>query len=165
MTETTISTHEESFSHSRGQIQVGGDWFLQRRRDSQKTLLLVAGGVGINPILSMLRHLSVENDGWEKIVLLYAGRHWDDILYKDEALRCLESLPQLEIMFFLSNQISPVGLTRTRRVQFCLGRLSKQIIAEYDNSDVVSYLCGPPSMSDEVSSWMKSASINYEKWW
>jgi ferredoxin-NADP reductase len=41
--------------HPRGQIQVGGDWFLKRRKNEQKNLLLIAGGVGINPILSMLR--------------------------------------------------------------------------------------------------------------
>jgi len=113
----------------------------------------------------MLRYLSVDDDGWENITLIYSGRHWDDVLYKDESLLCLESLPQLKIEIFLSNQHSLGDLSDSRRVSFRLGRVSEDVVRDFDNSETVSYLCGPPAMSDEVSSWMKIAEVNYEKWW
>ena len=49
---------------------------------------------------------------------MYSGRHWDDVLYKDESLLCLENLPQLEIKIFLSNQNSLGDLSDSRRVAF-----------------------------------------------
>ena len=73
------------------QIAIGGEWFLKRKNENEKNLLLVAGGVGINPVLSMLRHLVVEKDSWENlqgmiinifywlifIVLKYIKNLWD----------------------------------------------------------------------------------------
>ena len=47
-------------------IAVGGEWFLKPRKKNQKRLVLVAGGVGINPILSMVRQLASNDDGWER---------------------------------------------------------------------------------------------------
>ena len=40
---------------------------MKRKNKNEKNLLLVAGGVGINPVLSMLRHLVVEKDSWENL--------------------------------------------------------------------------------------------------
>lgn len=48
---------------------------------------------------------------------------------------------------------------------FRLGRISEEEVREFDNRETVSYLCGPPAMSDEVSSWINLAEVNYEKWW
>ena len=48
-------------------MAVGGEWFLQRKNGNEQNLLLVAGGVGINPILSMLRHLVVDEDSWQNL--------------------------------------------------------------------------------------------------
>ena len=52
-------------------IAIGGDWYLKERKDHQSNLLLVAGGVGINPILSMMRHLAVSRHSWENGFLLF----------------------------------------------------------------------------------------------
>ena len=48
---------------------------------------------------------------------------------------------------------------------FRLGRITEKEVKEFDNRETVSYLCGPPAMSDEVSSWINLAEVNYEKWW
>ena len=52
------------------QIAIGGEWYLKRRKPHQTRLLLVAGGVGINPILAMLRHLAHMDDAWERGLIL-----------------------------------------------------------------------------------------------
>ena len=51
---------------NQGKIAVGGDWFLKEKEPDDRKLLLVAGGVGINPVLAMLRHL-VSGNSWERI--------------------------------------------------------------------------------------------------
>ncbi len=57
-----------------------GDFTLPSRTDAK--LLLIAGGVGITPFASMMRHLlntTVQRD----IVVYYAVKHVEDIAYKD----------------------------------------------------------------------------------
>ena len=49
------------------QIAIGGEWYLKRRKEHQSRLLLVAGGVGINPILAMLRSLVYDDNLWERV--------------------------------------------------------------------------------------------------
>ena len=56
----------ESYEKYQKKIAVGGEWFLKPRKSNQKRLVLVAGGVGINPILSMVRQLASNDDGWER---------------------------------------------------------------------------------------------------
>merc|ERR1711953_1524463 len=151
-------------------IAVGGDYFLKPRKSNQKRLVLVAGGVGINPILSMVRQLASNNDGWKDIILIYSARNWEDILYKDEVLSLMKFLPQLRIRIYLTQVTSgEMPSSNLDQVQFHSGRLAKENLYfnEFSPDECVAYLCGPPQMSENVSDWLNGriSEINFEKWW
>jgi ferredoxin-NADP reductase len=60
---------------------VGGDFVLPR--DTTVPLLLVAGGIGVTPFISQLRHLRA--GGYARdIVLVYSVRDRDELAYVDE---------------------------------------------------------------------------------
>jgi ferredoxin-NADP reductase len=48
-------------------------------------LLLVGGGSGVAPLMSILRHRA-EVGGGVPMLLLYAERTWDDVIFRDELL-------------------------------------------------------------------------------
>jgi len=147
-------------------IKIGGEWFLKEKRENEKCLLLVAGGVGINPILAMLRHLGRNpSESWEEIRLVYAARNWDDILYKDEVMEVMSQLPQLSVSIHLSDESEHFEPPQVDRVEFHRHRLKSSDLVRFDVKHTVAYLCGPPKMSDAVNSWLNSAAIHYEKWW
>lgn len=147
------------------QIAIGGEWFLKKRERDENRLLLVAGGVGINPILSMLRHLVAESDNWSEIELIYTACNWEEILYKKEVLELMKKLPHLNITVVLTQQNEENLPEDIDRVTFSRKRLSRETFERFDSRETVAYLCGPPGLSDQINSWMKKTSVNYEKWW
>jgi predicted ferric reductase len=137
--------------------------------------LLVAGGVGINPILAMLRHL-VTGNSWPEIELIYSAQNWEEILYKREVLELMTQLPQLKIIIYLTSPLQPliptsdsisVSSAQSSRIKIHFGLLSEASFKDKYCKNTVAYLCGPPLLSDSVSEWLSDSvtDINYEKWW
>src|SRR6202035_2285758 len=62
-----------------------GGYFTWRVEDGGP-LLLVAGGSGLVPLISMLRHRAAQNSTLDARLLL-STRGWDDVLYRDELQR------------------------------------------------------------------------------
>lgn len=60
--------------------RIAGDFTLPKNPDDP--LLFVAGGIGITPFISFLRHLTAEDDKRD-ITLIYAVANADEIAYKD----------------------------------------------------------------------------------
>lgn len=46
-------------------------------------IVLIGGGSGVVPLMSMLRHRVAQNDK-TPVVLLYSARNWDEMIYRDE---------------------------------------------------------------------------------
>ena len=73
-------------------LRVGGDFYYAPEiGDTSYDLLLIAGGVGVNPLASMyfhannlfkLHHENNEEYCPGKVLLLYSARTYEDILYK-----------------------------------------------------------------------------------
>lgn len=104
-------------------------------------LLFIAGGVGVTPIMSMLRHLRDTGDG-RQAILIYGNRTERDIIFRDE----LADLPDnVKIVHVLSE---PDGDWDGPR-----GYVTRDIIEEAGGTmlaDAHVYLCGPPPMMDTV---------------
>ena len=66
-------------------MRVGGNFYFDPRPgDSSHDLLLIAGGVGINPIYSIVRHVAdiSQYQPTGKTVLLFSAKNQDELLYK-----------------------------------------------------------------------------------
>jgi predicted ferric reductase len=112
-------------------------------RDEQD-LVFVAAGVGITPLISMLRYMSDLREP-RRVLLVYASRTPADILFRDE-LRVIEAaqFPALKVVHVLSNPPADwpgeVGrLDADRLVQLAGGPTGKAF-----------YLCCPPAMMEAL---------------
>ena len=69
-------------------MRVGGNFFFDPRPgDPSSDLLLIAGGVGINPLFSIVRHVAdissdLPNKYTGKTVLLFSAKNIDELLFK-----------------------------------------------------------------------------------
>jgi ferredoxin-NADP reductase len=100
-------------------------------------LLLVAGGSGLVPLMSMLRHRAARDSDVEAHLLLSA-RRWDDVLYRDE-LTGLMGGPGLSISYTLTRD-HPSGFTGfTRRVDAEM----LAAVAPPPEAGPRVYVCGP----------------------
>ena len=109
-------------------------------------LLLVAGGSGVVPLRSIVRH-HVEVGSDVPVRFLYSARSLDDVLYRNE----LEALPgsdEVDVRFTLTR-------TWPDDWQGYRGRIDRELLADVawpsDDRPLV-YICGPTSFVEAAAS-------------
>jgi ferredoxin-NADP reductase len=108
-------------------------------------LLLVAGGSGIAPLMSMLRQRQAAGSE-VPATLLYSSRSWEDIIYRDELER-MSADPALRVVHTLtrSHPADWNGYTR---------RIDAEMLAEVAGAPEpggIAYVCGPTRLVESVA--------------
>ena len=115
-----------------------GSFFL---RESEAPLLLLAGGTGLAPILSILRRL--EASGQRRPTHLIYGATTDDDVVELDTLAALE---EALASFTWAHTVAAEDTTAERR-----GYVTAHTEPEHlHDGDAAVYLCGPPPMVDAV---------------
>ena len=121
--------------------RVAGDFVLPANHD--KKLVFVAGGIGITPFISMLRHINEAKKDVD-IVLFYFVNNEQDFAYKDV----------IESSLKLSLKLVPMVGPSARLTEDVL----KKHVSEYKDRDY--YLSGPPTMVRVYKKSLKELSVN-----
>lgn len=119
-------------------------------------IVMIAGGVGITPFLSVLRHfrdIGADND----MVLFWANKTPQDAFAAAELEECTRSL-RLHVVHVFSRvaetdrAAAPLFADgRPGRVSFEYGHLRQDILARHIKTATAAfYLCGPPPMQQTV---------------
>jgi ferredoxin-NADP reductase len=105
----------------------------------KRPLVLVAGGVGITPCISMLRH-AVETDPLRRVTLLYSVRSERAFPFQQELDEIARLHSQVRIAVTVTRAEGPTS--------YRVGRLDEAMIRETIDSpaDSLCYLCGPAPM-------------------
>jgi len=116
-------------------------------------LFLVAGGSGIVPLMSMIRHrhaaLANHRERLQQLRtrLLYSSRAWDEIIYRDELMRLAAADATLEVLHTLTRS-APEDWSGFRR------RIDRAMLAETAwpaNEDPRIFVCGPTPLVESVA--------------
>lgn len=105
--------------------------------------VLIAAGIGITPVMSMLRTFDDDDDP-RALTLVYGSRGWDDITFREE-LEQLGGRLSLEVVHVLSDP--PTGWAGER------GRIERALLERALTPDTRTrshFVCGPPTMVDAV---------------
>jgi ferredoxin-NADP reductase len=117
-------------------------------------LLLVAGGSGIVPLMSMLRHRQAAGSR-VPARLLYSSRSSEEIIYKAELERLQADGRGLEVIHTLT-RFQPEGWCGfSRRID--LEMLDE--VAQPFGYDLLAYLCGPTAMVEMAASGLLTLGI------
>lgn len=153
-------------------FRFGGDFFYPSLGlPEPHSLLLVAGGVGINPLFSIwlqARHLvqTAADTSPVKVQLVYSAATKEERIFS-------ESLDQTVSE---SKVFSTTYLVTKEGEEGCTGRVTKEHLREAletqhrDGVRTICYLCGPPEMTSQVSTWLgelgvAGEDVRYELWW
>jgi predicted ferric reductase len=116
--------------------------FTPNRKDSP-AYVMIAGGIGITPIMSILRTFADDNDP-RHIQLIYSAGSWDEITFRDE-LDELSRRLDLEVHYVLRHPPDDwTGLS---------GYVDHELVRDlvkYDVQHVSFFICGPPPLMREV---------------
>ncbi|WP_199430256.1 ferredoxin reductase [Qaidamihabitans albus] len=107
-----------------------------------RRILLISGGSGITPVLSMLRTLVDERHPGEITFLHYANSA-GDVLYRRELTELAERHPGVRIVFAYTHEKKGSELHG-----FFSGRHLEHAAPWY--AEAQTYLCGPPALMDSV---------------
>jgi len=117
-----------------------------------EAIVFIAGGVGLSPIISMLRHLAAQRYP-HHVSLIYGNRRQTQILYRDEIER-MKGVLDLETHFVLSEPEpgwqGSVGELTTDVLKACLGA---------DDAGARYFVCGPAAMMDSVLGSLRDLGI------
>lgn len=126
-----------------------------------KGAVFVAGGVGITPIMSMLRAARDRGDR-SPYMLFYGNTAWEDVIFREEITEMTKRL-KLKVVYALTSP--PDGWEGET------GYIDKDVLERHFPKDVENYahfICGPAALLDLVEPLLRSygvpaASIHTER--
>jgi ferredoxin-NADP reductase len=122
--------------------------------NEHKRIVLLAGGSGITPMISMLRYdLCLDT----KVILFYSVRTQRDIIFERELERLVQCLPNFHRVIVVTKAESGWS-GRT-------GRLTREMITEElaEIKEQAFFLCGPAAFMDHVNGILLSLGVDPQR--
>jgi len=114
--------------------------------------VLIMGGIGITPAISMLRTCRDRGER-RRMILIYANSSWEEVAFREE-LDALASELNLEVVHVLDNP--PEGW------QGETGWIRDEVLQRHlpeDGRDYHYFVCGPPAMMDTTEKYLAAHGI------
>ena len=114
-----------------------------------KSAVLMAGGIGITPFISMMRYLDKLNAS-NNVVLLYSIQNQDDVPFDNELIAIERRHPNLKTIFVVGNG----GTDKLPQHSVASGYITAELLdrvtlANYDSQRF--FICGPPVFMKAMS--------------
>lgn len=114
--------------------------------------VLIAGGVGVTPMMSMIRTLADRGDK-RPVILIYGSKDWDSITFREE-LEALKERLNLTVIHVLANP--PANWTGEQ------GFINAEILKRHLPSpfaDHEYFICGPGVMMEAIETVLSEMSV------
>lgn len=133
--------------------------FMQKAMESQRPLVLIAGGIGITPFYRLLDEHAGKND--REMHLFYGNKCIDEIAYQEEIEEVSDQAKPVRVTHVLSEEEQFEG----EKGFISIALLKKNL--RRDLSEYEYLLCGPPAMIDKlkaelITEGIKPEHIHYE---
>jgi len=143
-----------------------GGYFVWSMSDGGP-LMLLGGGSGIVPLMSMLRHRALASGDARRATpacLLYSSRSWHELIYRDELARLSQGDSSLQVVHTLTREPPPNWTGYSRR-------LDREMLAEVawpTSARPQIFVCGPSAFVETAAEALVSlghepASIRTER--
>ena len=143
-----------------------------KRTEGSHRLVLIAGGVGINPIVSIMREIDRAGHSAEKVSLLFSAKSRDELIFRRDIDDICERSPDtFTASYFVTGDVRNDDETgRVFYTRIDGGHLSEALGSGDDGNDVFCYICGPNSMTKECAAALiklgvPKENVFYELWW
>jgi NADH oxidoreductase Hcr len=122
----------------------------------REPLILLAGGIGITPLMSMLRH-AVVSEPWRPVTLLYSAATEDAFAFRAEIRAIAQAHPQVRAVLAVTRGGGGPDLYA--------GRIDEALVRTVvpDASEAIALICGPQRMIDGMRTLMSSLGLPAER--
>ena len=122
-----------------------GGYFIWKPEQT-RSLLLLAGGSGVVPLMSMIRHRAATGAD-VFITLLYSVRSPQQVIYADELMERAQQDKDLEVIFAYTRTAPEQWTGYQQRLD---ETILKQVLQKYATPPVA-YICGPTAFVENVA--------------
>ncbi|KAL4222079.1 Oxidoreductase NAD-binding domain-containing protein 1 [Mactra antiquata] len=162
-------------------IRVGGDFYFDPMYNNKDVdLLLIAGGVGINPLYSIVNEIVDINKGdysnhnkfSGRVTLLYSAQTKKELIFQEQLSDIQENNENIRCQFHVTREDNlPIEITK---IPIVGKRIDEDVLVQcFDwlrKSNTLVYICGPFTMLEDMENTLIKIGINetnikYEKWW
>ncbi len=141
------------------QVSIEGPYglFSYTTTAAHDTIVMIAGGIGITPMLSMLYHMA-DSDKYRNVTLIWSNKTRDDMVYDMELQELRKKRINLDIHLVFTSKTEKGG-----------GRLNRETLGKLITTKKASiYLCGPLPMMENIRHLLvqleyKKSQIYWEK--
>jgi propane monooxygenase reductase subunit len=149
----------ETRATSGAELDLCGPYGMLKVRLSHRHIVMVAGGSGLAPLLSMLRDLA-DRGSDRRITLWFGARTEQDLYALDEIEALCERLPGLTF-------VPVVAQAQDSQWSGARGLVTDAMGERGSFADCDAYLCGPPAMIDAVTELLvargvRAANIHFD---
>jgi len=119
--------------------------------------VLIAGGIGITPMMSMIRTLADRGDK-RPLILLYGNKDWESVTFREE-LEALKARLDLTVVHVLAE--TPDGWTGES------GRINAELFKRHLSppyADHEYFICGPNVMMDAIETTLGELKVPLSKY-
>lgn len=130
--------------------------FSHLNNPKEDAIVFIAGGVGITPILSMIRHMS-EFEKDRKALLIWGMNTQEDFIIKQEIEEMERAMPQFKVIpviAFDPKYTGEIGFIDKEKIE----RLFES--TGWDLTTTGFYVCGPGVLMDKTISNLKLMNVN-----
>ena len=111
-------------------------------------LLLIGGGSGVAPLMSILRHRAAVG-GAVQVVLLHAARSWEDVIFRDEFIARDTAEAGFTLLLSLSQDTARRPQDTGRRID---ALVLEAALARLGEAPRLTYVCGSNPFVEAVTS-------------
>ncbi|XP_050418628.2 oxidoreductase NAD-binding domain-containing protein 1 [Patella vulgata] len=150
-------------------VRVGGDFYYDPIDDILlDDIILIAGGVGINPLYSIIQHIKhIRRTSTVLTTLLYSAKTESELIFKKELEDICSSCQYTDVLLNTTQ-------TQSDKQSVKFGRISEdtihRVVGKSKPDKITAFICGPLSMIEDVTCILQncgldSSKIRFEKWW
>ena len=153
--------HYEARVDDQVEVQLGGEFYYTA--EMADSLVLIAGGIGLTPLMRIMRYVD-ESANDAEAVLVYSAGTPSELLFSDQLNEIAARNPRIRCVY---------TVTRPERQSWdgFTGRIDAGLLkhARIDPAALY-YVCGPPPMIRSMLTLLHhlnvpSSRIHYEHWW
>jgi len=167
--------HTQSKTGDIVSIRAGGDFFYDPPHgQNENDLLLLAGGVGVNPLISILQQFVQQNQGavqshldkssLSRAVFMYSARNKEELIFKEKLTEINSLNPQVDIIMRCTRDHCDKDSVRYQQMDIT------KALSNLNVNRTKVYICGPATFIKAMESFclhsnIPRSSIFYESWW
>jgi ferredoxin-NADP reductase len=118
-----------------------------------RPIVLLAGGVGVTPLMSMLRH-AIRTEPMRPVSFIYSATTERDFAFRDELASIAKRHPHVRVTLLASRQQAPAHPVRHGRIDAQLLRMEAPELAHS-----IAMICGPAAMIDDLKEVLAASGV------